>query len=364
MNNKKIAFIICRNDEQEFAECQFYLQRLVLPKGFEKDIISIQEAPSMAAGYQAGMESSDAKYKVYMHQDVFIINTNFVSDLTAIFAKDSRIGMVGCVGAHSVRSDANAIASWNVGKLYSNFCVSSAQVEQTESTVDYVEVQAVDGLIMATQYDVQWRADIMDGWDFYDISQCMEFMRNGYKVVVPCQSKPWCYRDNQYNKMISYDVYRKRFIREYAEDGNFQMPEKWDDRTEFENLKQAARVEMERLIKQGKRKELCEIFINPQNRGYLHLREYETIADIEIMEYESRVTVRFWLENMGIEELIWHVRNLKHLVKRVEYQAGDMTETVERILRNYSKYAIAEIANQYVVDMESVLGAILGEERI
>ena len=49
----------------------------------------------------------------------------------------------------------------------------------------YTEVEAVDGLFIATQYDVKWREDIFDGWDFYDISQSEEFHRAGYKVVVP-----------------------------------------------------------------------------------------------------------------------------------------------------------------------------------
>ena len=54
IDNKRIAFIICVNDEEEYAECQYYLNRLHIPEGYEMDIISIREAPSMAAGYNAG----------------------------------------------------------------------------------------------------------------------------------------------------------------------------------------------------------------------------------------------------------------------------------------------------------------------
>ena len=79
MNHKKITFILCVNDDTEFSECRFYLDRLILPEGFEKDIITIEEAPSMTAGYNAGMQSSDAKYKVYLHQDVFIIYKDFTA---------------------------------------------------------------------------------------------------------------------------------------------------------------------------------------------------------------------------------------------------------------------------------------------
>ena len=40
--------------------------------------------------------------------------------------------------------------------------------------------------------------DLFDGWDFYDISQCQEFRRTGYKVVVPKQEEAWCIHDDGY----------------------------------------------------------------------------------------------------------------------------------------------------------------------
>ena len=59
-----------------------------------------------------------------------------------------------------------------------------------------VEVEALDGLLLATSRDVRWREDLFDGWDFYDVSQCLEMRRMGWRVVVPCQETPWCYHDN------------------------------------------------------------------------------------------------------------------------------------------------------------------------
>ena len=37
-------------------------------------------------------------------------------------------------------------------------------------------VAAADGLLLATQYDIDWREDLFENWHFYDISQCMEFL--------------------------------------------------------------------------------------------------------------------------------------------------------------------------------------------
>ena len=78
MNDRLVAFIICVNNERKYEECRYYLDRLCVPEGYSTDIISIQGAPSMAAGYNAGMENSDAKYKVYLHQDVLIHNVDFI----------------------------------------------------------------------------------------------------------------------------------------------------------------------------------------------------------------------------------------------------------------------------------------------
>lgn len=65
-----IAFIICVNNELYFEECKYYIERLKVPAGYDIDVIGIWEADSMCAAYNLGMRSSDAKYKVYMHQDV------------------------------------------------------------------------------------------------------------------------------------------------------------------------------------------------------------------------------------------------------------------------------------------------------
>lgn len=39
------------------------------------------------------MKSSDAKYKIYLHQDVFILNKNFLFDLLYYFS-DKSTGMI------------------------------------------------------------------------------------------------------------------------------------------------------------------------------------------------------------------------------------------------------------------------------
>lgn len=78
MNNKKICFVICYNQEVYLNECLLYIYQLHIPDGYSMDILTILDAPSMTMGYQAAMEESDAKYKIYIHQDVFILYRYFL----------------------------------------------------------------------------------------------------------------------------------------------------------------------------------------------------------------------------------------------------------------------------------------------
>ena len=62
-------------------------------------MFDIEDAASMTSGYNEGMRASGAKYKVYLHQDTFIVNKNFIQDFLDVFMQDETIGMIGMVGA-------------------------------------------------------------------------------------------------------------------------------------------------------------------------------------------------------------------------------------------------------------------------
>lgn len=101
MNAQKICFIMCANDDLYKNECISYLERLDLPDGFEREMIVVEGASSMTSGYNQAMKQSDAKYKVYLHQDVFVLNTNFIHEIVRLF-ENPQIGMIGMVGSLEV----------------------------------------------------------------------------------------------------------------------------------------------------------------------------------------------------------------------------------------------------------------------
>ena len=173
----------------------------------------------MCAGYNEAMMRSEAKYKVYLHQDTLVVNKRLVADLLAIFA-DAAIGAVGVIGCRSLPRSG---VWWDGLRTYGRVLHAC----EPESVVDshcrepegaYQAVEAVDGLFIATQVDLRWREDLFTGWHLYDTSECMEMQRHGYEVVVPNQAKDfWCIHCPKEKPLAaSYKKYQKIFLQEYG----------------------------------------------------------------------------------------------------------------------------------------------------
>lgn len=218
MDNQQFCFIICYNNPVLLEECLLYIHRLTIPEGYSIDIITIAEADSMTEGYQAGMEASDAKYKIYLHQDVFILNLNFLCDTLQLFLENPAIGMLGMVGTKKLPESAvmwesrhrtGALRSCTLNTTDDFFDIPMAPDRSLEPVV------AVDGLLIMTQYDINWRQDLFHGWDFYDVSQSFEFRRAGYGIAVPYQKTPWVLHDCGFLNLSGYEEARNIFVREY-----------------------------------------------------------------------------------------------------------------------------------------------------
>ena len=217
VNEQKFCFIICTNSDFYLKECSLYIKRLHVPKGYSVEILPIRDAKSMTSGYNQGMNATDAKYKIYMHQDVSIINPNFLNDILTVFDQDEEIGMIGMIGSPVLPSCGVMWYGKRIGNLYA-LDKNNVDFDGYEYKAEdgMAPVEAVDGLLMVTNTDIPWREDLFDGWDFYDVSQSFEFRKKGYTVVVPEQKKPWCAHDDGVMNLWSYDTYRKIFLAEYA----------------------------------------------------------------------------------------------------------------------------------------------------
>ena len=215
-NENKIAFIMCVNDLRAYEEVLRYIDNLIIPEGIEVEVIKIEGASSMCSGYNEAMCKSDAKYKVYMHQDVYIVNKYFIENVLEIFKNDD-IGMIGMVGSTEYPPQGIMWYGKRCGNLYTCDLQKAGECNMNNGMdYEYKEVEAIDGLMMITSIDIPWREDIFEGWDFYDISKSRDMIRYGKKVVVPLQVKPWCIHNDGMMNMDNYFKNRELFENEYG----------------------------------------------------------------------------------------------------------------------------------------------------
>ncbi len=314
-------------------ECMDYISWLDVPEGVETEIIGITDAESMAAGYNAAMNSSDAKYKVYLHQDVFILNKYFIQDIIHIFQKYPDFGMLGVIGSNQIVADAMYWEKWNIGQTYAWNALNSVIVSLNEVHEMVESADAIDGLIMITQYDIPWREDIFNGFDFYDISQSKEFIKAGYQVGVVKQKQPWCFHDCGDSKLSAYDIYRKRFCEAYKELG-YQYTK--DEKLENRNVRNKV---IDNIMPQ-----IIEA-LESENMNYLNsaldtaveyypfhtkLFQIYVIAEVILEEKIHNVEHGFYTSGMSADELIEKYTKYRFLLKRLEY--GNSIETLKDVL--------------------------------
>lgn len=224
MDENKICFISCVTNDEQYNESVLFLKNLNLPEDMQAEFLSVRGAASMTGGYNQAMRASDAKYKVYLHQDVFVIEKNAIINCIKFFKNNSDYGLLGLAGCCKLPDSGKWWKAQEcTGLMAHSFLDEEVSVKlYGKMETDHQAVEAVDGVFMMTQYDLPWRADLFTGWHFYDISQSMEFRRAGYKVAVLRQEKPWCIHETEEKSLGDYNIWRKKFLQEYGQELNFE----------------------------------------------------------------------------------------------------------------------------------------------
>lgn len=218
LNPNKICFIMCSNSPMYEQEARLYINQLVVPEGISVEVICITDAYSMAEGYNRAMLMSDAMYKVYMHHDVFITDVNIIGQIIDTFKGDSMLGMLGVIGTKQLDKSGVMWENDNrIGKLYVHSVIRGTLSVFEEVSEPFEEVMAIDGIFMATTKDIKWREDIFTGWHFYDVSQCFEMRKAGYKIGVAAQKDVWIsHCQSVYYNHKEYDKWRDVFLENYT----------------------------------------------------------------------------------------------------------------------------------------------------
>lgn len=218
MNEKKISFIRCINNQSISSEQDYYLSKLHVPEGYELDVLNITDAHSICEGYNEGMQASDAKYKVYLQQNIFIIEKDFIYQILSIF-EDESIGMIGLTGYTELGCDFTPADECKIENRYIGYADKVvAKKRGMFFGGDYREVCVLDGAILATQVDLSWRGDIFKDSELYGMSQSFEMRRAGYKAVVAKQDSPWIIQDGEESFSKEYYHWLNIFGKEYKND--------------------------------------------------------------------------------------------------------------------------------------------------
>lgn len=342
-NPDKVQFILCVNDKRELEECKFYVGRLHIPEGMQMDLTVVEHAVSMASGYNYGMKQSDAKYRIYLHQDTCLIYPNLLKDLIHIFENNASVGMLGVVGVKQIPKDAMAHSAWDTGRVDTNSKPLELNYQSNETVQELAFVEAIDGLFVATQYDVPWRDDLFTKWDFYDISQSLEMKRRGYQVAVPFQTQPWCWHDNETSKMVGYEGERRIFAQEYQDVRSFEQESVYQYQDGQNQLLEEFQREMMNMIDCGNLEQVGRLL--EQYHTWLGSKAQliclENICYIRQIEKNAGRQPPFYGDGMKARDLLRDFREDKFLVKRIEY--GDGT-AAEQLLQKYYQGRISEAA--------------------
>ena len=205
-----LAFITAVNNSEMYSRCLERLAKLRIPSDIQAVFVPIYNASSMTNAYNK-VVFMKGKYKVYLHQDLLIMDDDFVYNMIDTFKRHEDVGILGVVGCEHM--SANGI--WWEGIIKGRFIDSHTgtlqeYVYSRTDDIDYVD--ALDGCILCTQYDIPWRNDLFKGWHFYDISQCYEFKKEGYKVgVMDFTVRHLCGICN----MNGYEEARQLFVKAY-----------------------------------------------------------------------------------------------------------------------------------------------------
>lgn len=359
-NEKKIAFISCVNNKLYFEECKHYIEKLHIPEGYEIEVLAVEGAVSMCAGYNEAMQSTDAKYKIYMHQDVFIRDVEFLDKIVQIFKENSKIGMLGMVGGVRMPKTGVVYRAWNIGKVDCREPDLSYYLEGDTKKKQNEVVEAIDGLVMITQYDIPWREDLFANFDFYDASGAFEMRRKGYEVVVPYQETPWVIHDSSFAKLGNYDVNRKICLKEYpeflyAENGyEFSYNEEWD------KLSKALAEEVKQMLGSGNFRDAVATIqaYKKTGRKDSELELLAVMCDIIRLEEQYHVEKSFFSGISGYENIYEKYTTIRFLLRRMEldFPAEEYEELTQAIRKNEISYeAITTIMLHSTIDKVRVL---------
>ena len=192
MREKKLAFFVRKSDEVCYSACLESLQALHLPAGYEAELFTLAAESSYAAQANRALTLSDAKYKIYINDDVRLVRSQLIEELLTVF-KDASIGMVGVLGSQSLPRDGNVLESdYKRGVVYVPTGRELSEMRFGEvSEEETADVRFVLPSFFATQVDLPWDEEYETQY-YALLAQCRSFEEIGSRIVTSLAKEAWC----------------------------------------------------------------------------------------------------------------------------------------------------------------------------
>ncbi len=170
IDERKIAIIIYKRNEEDYQRLLAQVRAFEIPPidgGGETriDIVSVADAENRAAAYNAAMEKSAARYKVYLDTDIRTLNPRLLQVVIKAFESLETAGMIGTFGSSLPLDGDFRHAKQKYGIcVWHNDETDGNQWMLGDAGVCYQRVDALDGLCVATRADVPWDEEVDDAF--------------------------------------------------------------------------------------------------------------------------------------------------------------------------------------------------------
>jgi hypothetical protein len=183
-----ISIITSVNDQEQYEQFMMpsmnRLQKFLMDSNLPTlDIIKVSGSESIGKNYNEGIRKAIYKVKVFIHQDVDMLEIDWAFKLLKIFADYPDVGLVGLVGTVNFP---NRGFWWTSGREFIRGELWSGKEKADWAFLPVIApttVECIDGFFMATNRDILWDEDIK-GFHCYDMDYSRTITKNGLKIMV------------------------------------------------------------------------------------------------------------------------------------------------------------------------------------
>lgn len=216
MDNKKIVIYLHKTRQSYYETCLTSVKNLQCPEGYSIDIVTLSHQAAYAAQLNQHAAELPAKYRIYVNDDIYLLEPNLLSHLLQLF-HDETIGMIGAFGSQSLPGSGSLMDSpYKYGSLYipveSKF--KKAVFRGTEPHAPIAEVRYLWPSLFATQYNLVWPENYT--YQYYTVlDQCNQFTQQQKRLIVPLLPEPWLAYQTQTMNFAATPEDRRRFFQTY-----------------------------------------------------------------------------------------------------------------------------------------------------